>query len=173
MKLRELGELDGRTVFQDGTKIESAAGKYTFVWRTGCEKNLAKAKMRVSTIASSYGLDADVTEKNVMAVMDSIEDLMQRKGIRFPSSCGRGHRLSQEQRDWKKIREERQKITDYILWLRKMKESGRNSLSRTDEDATFMRMKEGSRRHTICRTSSRTAMWLPAEHSWTAQTTAR
>ena len=147
MKLRELGELDGRTVFQDGTKIESAAGKYTFVWRTGCEKNLAKAKMRVSTIASSYGLDADVTEKNVMAVMDSIEDLMQRKGIRFPSSCGRGHRLSQEQRDWKKIREERQKITDYILWLRKMKESGRNSLSRTDEDATFMRMKEDHMRN--------------------------
>ena len=31
MRLRELGELDGHTVFQDGTKIESAAGKYTFV----------------------------------------------------------------------------------------------------------------------------------------------
>ena len=43
MKLEELGELDGHTIFQDGTKIESAAGKYTFVWRTACEKNLAKA----------------------------------------------------------------------------------------------------------------------------------
>ena len=147
MRLRELGELDGHTVFQDGTKIESAAGKYTFVWRTGCEKNLEKALMRVSAIACSYGLEADVTEKNAMAVMDSIEDLMQRKGIRFPSSCGRGHRLSQEQKDWRKIREERQKITDYISWIRKMKETGRNSLSKTDEDATFMRMKEDHMRN--------------------------
>ena len=147
IKLRELGELDGRTVFQDGTKIESAAGKYTFVWRTGCEKNLAKAVMRVSAIAGSYGLDAEVTEKNVMAVIDSFEDLMQKSGIRFSSSCSRGHHLSQEQKDWKKIREEKEKIRDYIIWIRKMKESGRNSLSRTDEDATFMRMKEDHRRN--------------------------
>ena len=73
------------------------------MWRTGCEKNLEKALMRVSAISSSYGLEADVTEKNVMAVMDSIEDLMQKRGIRFPSSCGRGHHLSQEQKDWKKM----------------------------------------------------------------------
>ena len=147
MRLRELGELDGHTVFQDGTKIESAAGKYTFVWRTGCEKNLAKALARVSGIASSYGIGDEITEKNVMAVMESIEDLMQRKGIRFPSSCGRGHHLSQEQKDWRKMREERQKIADYISWIRKMRESGRNSLSRTDEDATFMRMKEDHMRN--------------------------
>ena len=100
------------------------------MWRTGCEKNLEKALMRVSAISSSYGLEADVTEKNVMAVMDSIEDLMQKSGIRYPSSCGRGHHLSQEQKDWKKIREEKEKIRDYIIWIRKMKESGRNSLSK-------------------------------------------
>ena len=67
---------------------------------------------------------------------------MQKRGIRFPSSDGRGHHLSQEQRDWKKMREEKQKITDYISWIRNMKGTGRRSLSKTDEDATFMRMKE-------------------------------
>ena len=67
---------------------------------------------------------------------------MQKNGVRFPSASGRGHHLSQEQRDWKKIREEKQKIANYISWIRKMKESGRNSLPKTDEDATFMRMKE-------------------------------
>ena len=55
MKLKELGELDGRTVFQDGTKIESVAGKYTFVWLSACEKNLVKAFSRISAIAASYG----------------------------------------------------------------------------------------------------------------------
>ena len=63
MKLKELGELDGRTVFQDGTKIESVAGKYTFVWLSTCEKNLVKAFSRISAIAASYGLEAEVTEK--------------------------------------------------------------------------------------------------------------
>ena len=134
MKLMDLGELDGRTVFQDGTKIESAAGKYTFVWLSACEKNLAKAFSRISAIASSYGFGPDITEKNAMAVIGLFEDLMQKRGIRFPSSGGRGHNLSQEQRDWKKMREEKQKITDYIYWIRKMKETGRNSLSKTDED---------------------------------------
>ena len=142
MKLRELGELDGRNVFQDGTKIESVAGKYTFVWLSACEKNLVKAFSRISAIAASYGLEAEVTEKNAMTVIDSFEALMQKRGIRFPSSDGRGHHLSQEQRDWKKMREEKQKITDYISWIRNMKGTGRRSLSKTDEDATFMRMKE-------------------------------
>ena len=99
MKLMELGELDGRTVFQDGTKIESVAGKYTFVWLSACEKNLVKAFSRISAIASSYGLEAEVTEKNAMTVIDSFEALMQKRGIRFPQSSGRGHHLSQEQRD--------------------------------------------------------------------------
>ena len=122
MKLMELGELDGHAVFQDGTKIESAAGKYTFVWLSACEKNLYKAFSRISEISASYGLAADVTEKNAMAVIDSFEAFMQKKGIKFPSSGGRGHHLSQEQKDWKKIREEEEKIRDYIIWIRKMKE---------------------------------------------------
>ncbi len=32
------------TVFIDGTKLESAAGRYTFVWRKLTEKHLAKVK---------------------------------------------------------------------------------------------------------------------------------
>ena len=132
MKLEELGELDGHTIFQDGTKIESAAGKYTFVWLSACEKNLAKALSRISAVAARYGLETEITEKNVMAVIDSFEALMQRRGISFPKSSGTGHHLSQEQRDWKRLREEKGKIADYIPWIRNMKETGRKSLSKTD-----------------------------------------
>ena len=142
MRLNELGELDGHTVFQDGTKIESVAGKYTFVWRTACEKNLAKALLRISAIAACYGLETEITEKNAMAVIDTFETLMQKRGISFPKSRGTGHPLSQQQRDWKKMRDEKSKIMDYISWIRNMRETGRNSLSKTDADATFMRMKE-------------------------------
>ena len=55
MRLRNLGELDGHTVFQDGTKIESPAGKYTFVWLSACEKSLAKAFSRPHS-ATAYSV---------------------------------------------------------------------------------------------------------------------
>ena len=38
-RLGDIGELGRETVFQDGTKIESRAGKYTFVWKGFVEKN--------------------------------------------------------------------------------------------------------------------------------------
>ena len=41
-KLCELGEVKYENVFQDGTKIEAAANRYTFVWKKAVEKNEAK-----------------------------------------------------------------------------------------------------------------------------------
>ncbi len=45
--LERQGEVDHKSVFIDGTKIESRAGRYTFAWRGTAEKNLAKAKQKV------------------------------------------------------------------------------------------------------------------------------
>ena len=47
--LLELGEISGENIFVDGTKIESAANKYTFVWKKAVEKNERKLdeKLRV------------------------------------------------------------------------------------------------------------------------------
>ena len=40
--LYELGEISGKTIFIDGTKIESCANKYTFVWKKAVTKHQAK-----------------------------------------------------------------------------------------------------------------------------------
>ena len=40
--LYQLGEESGKTIFIDGTKIESSANKYTFVWKKAVTKNLAR-----------------------------------------------------------------------------------------------------------------------------------
>ena len=40
--LYELGEISGRHIFIDGTKIESAANRYTFVWKKAVTKNQTK-----------------------------------------------------------------------------------------------------------------------------------
>ena len=39
-KLHELGEIQFRNIFIDGTKIEANANRYTFVWAKSVEKNL-------------------------------------------------------------------------------------------------------------------------------------
>ena len=43
-KLEDMRETDHQTVYIDGTKLESAAGRYTFVWRKPIQKRLAKVK---------------------------------------------------------------------------------------------------------------------------------
>ena len=45
--LEKQKEIDHKSVFIDGTKMESRAGRYTFNWRGTAEKNLAKAKQKV------------------------------------------------------------------------------------------------------------------------------
>ena len=40
--LHALGEVSGKTIFIDGTKIESCANKYTFVWKKTVTKNQAR-----------------------------------------------------------------------------------------------------------------------------------
>lgn len=41
------GETDHETVFVDGTKPESCAGRYTFCWRGRVEKHLSKVRDKV------------------------------------------------------------------------------------------------------------------------------
>ena len=43
-RLEELGETEHDEVFIDGTKLESTANRYTFVWRKTTEKYLAKVR---------------------------------------------------------------------------------------------------------------------------------
>ena len=40
--LHELGEISGKTIFIDGTKIESCANKYTFIWKKSVTKHQAR-----------------------------------------------------------------------------------------------------------------------------------
>ena len=46
-RLEDIGETDHTAVFIDGTKLESCAGRYTFVWRKSVEKQLTKVKEEI------------------------------------------------------------------------------------------------------------------------------
>ena len=131
--LETWGETDHETVFVDGTKMESRAGRYTFCWRGSIEKNLAKVKAEVLKLT---GLK---TQRGLGQRLLKLEE-----GIDF--TTGSGHHKTQEQRDWEHLHNLEQRWARYEAQLEIMG-PGRNSYSRTDVDATFMRMKEDHMRN--------------------------
>lgn len=132
-RLEAMGETDHRTVFVDGTKLESRAGRYTFVWRKSVEKHLAKVKEQVR---QETGLTCPA------ALQSHLEGLA--KEICFVH--GKGKRKSQEQRAWERQSQLLERWREYERQLAIMGEN-RGSYSKTDEDATFMRMKEDHMRN--------------------------
>lgn len=132
-KLEEMGETDHRTVFVDGTKLESRAGRYTFVWRKNVEKQLGKVKEQVRQ-------QTGLTTPEALAY--HLEDTVQ--GIRFVH--GSGKRKSPEQKSWENLHRLLERWRAYEQQLGVMGET-RNSYAKTDEDATFMRMKEDHMRN--------------------------
>ena len=90
--LEKQGETDHETVFIDGTKLESAAGRYTFVWRKTVEKQLAKVKEKVQTAVSARSL-AELEQYLANTA----------EGIGFVHGTGR--RKSEEQKEWEKLDE--------------------------------------------------------------------
>ena len=131
--LEQQGETDHKSVFIDGTKLESRAGRYTFTWRGTAEKNLEKTKRKV-------------LEQTGCKNAEELEVLLSQmaEGISFVS--GKGKHKTEEQREWEGLNHLLQQWKKYEEQLGIMGE-GRNSYSKTDYDATFMRMKEDHMRN--------------------------
>ena len=81
--LKKQGEVDHKSVFIDGTKIESRAGRYTFNWRGTAEKNLEKARKAV-------------LEQTGCVTLEELEAFLSQKaeGITFVSGKGKWRPLN-------------------------------------------------------------------------------
>ena len=102
--LYELGEISGKTVFIDGTKIESRANKYTFVWKKSVTKNQARLFEKIVSFIeeceSLYGIQVVYNGKATLHTMKRLRRKLYRikeeENISFV--YGSGHRKSQLQR---------------------------------------------------------------------------
>jgi transposase len=146
-RLSGLGELGKDVVFQDGTKIESRAGKYTFVWKGSVEKNLAKLKVRalrqIKEIGDRFAWDTACDgEGDLHAALMSLKRNLERSGKPVCADApGSGHRLCPEQKAYRDVVDSLSRLDKYSHYL-EMIGKDRKSMSRTDPEATFMRMKE-------------------------------
>ena len=138
-KLIGLGEVSYKNVFIDGTKIEADANRYTFVWAKAVEKLLKKLNIRIENelppIAEYYGIRSDASLEKCL---ESLLAIARINGVEFVS--GKGKRKIQLQRDIEKLADFVSRKQSYLESTGKFK--GRKSFSKTDTDATFMRMKE-------------------------------
>ena len=151
-KLEEKGELLKETVFQDGTKIESRAGKYTFVWKGAVIKNAEKCEKRLRQYlnkANELGLSLLLEEGNdfqsVYNELIVVKNKIKEMDLPFdaPLKKGRGNKQKRLVKHDKQRCEDLKKVNDYDILLALIGDN-RNSMSKTDPDATFMRMKEDS-----------------------------
>lgn len=133
----------------DGTKIESKANKYTFVWRKTVEKNRAKLMEKISVLLSQ--IDDAIAQDNVSEnekveftpglLTDIIGELKQSlEQSPAPKDKERKKQLRERKKQIKKLEAQRDKLSEYNGRLEQI--GDRNSMSKTDPDATFMRMKE-------------------------------
>ncbi|MDZ4149892.1 IS1182 family transposase, partial [Methylicorpusculum sp.] len=123
----------------DGTKIESAANKYTFVWKGAVDTYDERLKTKVDAVlrqaetvicseeeqvGTTVGINVEEFQRRVDKIVEKIE--------KVPSEM---------QKEIKKIRKESlPKMMGYERHREILQERG--SYSKTDHDATFMRMKE-------------------------------
>ncbi|MGG1688426.1 IS1182 family transposase [Pseudalkalibacillus sp. NRS-1564] len=149
--------IDQEAIFIDGTKIEANANKFTFVWRKSVERYSA------SLIEKSNQMYDELVENEIIPEIKrenpeqlSIEELLkiEEKLEDKVEELSEKIDASEEVNERKKLRSERKGPKQSLKQLkdivgRKQKYETdmaifeeRNSYSKTDHDATFMRMKE-------------------------------
>ena len=164
--LKDYGELSCENLFVDGTKIEANANKYTFVWKKTILKNQTKLQDRMHkelpALLAKYGfkmyLAEEIKAKRLKKFIGKLNKI--KTSVVFVS--GTGKRKTDFQRDYELLMDWYDKEKKYEYYLRRMKD--RNSLSKTDESATFMHLKEDHMRNSQLKPAYNVQIAVDAEY---------
>ena len=142
--------IDISTVFIDGTKIEAFPNKYTWVWKKACITSRNRQFKNISEVLKevneSYVLDVNLAFEiketyeieEIEGIIECLKQKAEKEGIRLV--YGTGKRKTKLQRNYDKLNKLCGMLKDYADKIERCGEH-RNSYSKTDPDATFMRMK--------------------------------
>jgi transposase len=131
-------------IFTDGTKLESFANRYTFVWKGSIEKNKErlekKIKLVLKNIENEIAQEEQAQDENQTSTPISSEEL-DKKIAQLNEKLAQNGAGKKAYKQVEKLKNEAlPKLQEYESHLERMGE--RSSYSKTDPDATFMRMKE-------------------------------
>jgi transposase len=143
--LAKEGLLSIENVYVDGTKIEANANKYTFVWKRAIQTNKEKMRAQLADIweyAQQVAKDEDdlppepptkekIDSESVKATVEKLNDILSGRKDISPKSKAKLRYINKNYPVNIKKYEKQEEIL-----------GERNSYSKTDPEATFMRMKD-------------------------------
>jgi transposase len=147
--LVEDGYVKLENYFVDGTKIEANANRHKVVWAKSRAKYESRLREKVKELLKE--IDAITKAENEEYGDKDLEEMGGKGGLdaeKLEKKIAELNQRLKEQPGDKKLAKAVKKMeTDYLPRQKRYEEqerklAGRNSYSKTDEDATFMRMKE-------------------------------
>ncbi len=140
--LQESGYVSLEVQYIDGTKIESVSNKYSFVWRGSVEKYKTRLESKIRTILSLVDTHIEQDKQT-----EKLDDTPKPIDSNLLSSKVKELNARLDKMDKIERKQVQQLQDDYLPRLKKYEHqletlADRNSYSKTDTDATFMRMKE-------------------------------
>lgn len=146
----ELENVDLNHIYIDGSKFEANANKYSWVWKKSTEKSRYRLYEKITTLfnevnadLASFGLHIETNTEYIPEQLHEISNKYATIWQLNPETFvyGKGHRKTVQQRQYEKLLEYTSKLEEYI---EKIDICGpeRNSYSKTDHSATFMRIKK-------------------------------
>jgi len=144
--LSEVREIDFENVFIDGTKLEANANRYSFVWKGANDKLMEKLFLKIEKyierINLTYCMELVFERQKATEILEniraSLSQLVAFNSVKFVS--GKGKHKTLLQKDYEICCDLLEKQTKYNAYNATF--GNRRSFSKTDKDATFMRMKE-------------------------------
>lgn len=139
--MSEEGFVSLKTQYIDGTKLEGSSNRYTFVWRKSVEKHKPRLEEHIRAVFDliEKAIRGDNAEEEALPVAGMSSSELRERLSRLTS------RLNEPAQPVKKAcRELQEKLLPRLQeYEEKLSLFGeRQSYSKTDTDATFMRMKE-------------------------------
>jgi len=142
--------VDTDHAYIDGTKIEANANKYSWVWKKSCTRNRDKVFVKVTDLIERInaedlrylGVKLEARTEYAIEYMDQMLE-SYRLAMNLDESAfvrGKGHHKSPSQKKYQELRGYRDRLKNYASRIEICGEE-RNSYSKTDPGATFMRVK--------------------------------
>ena len=149
-------DVDMNHAYIDGTKIEANANKYTWVWRNSCIKSRNNVFGKLSLLLDDVNQVMvfyrravfDVRQEYAIEYVEYIlRTFLESAGVTEKDFVhGKGKRKTTIQRLYEKVYDCYKKLRSYAQKIAICGEN-RNSYSKTDHDATFMRFKKDHMRN--------------------------
>ena len=142
-------KVDLNHLYIDGSKFEANANKYTWVWKKATEKSRYRLFEKITSLLNEINADLKWSglkiETNTEYVPEGLKEITKRFSDIWKIDTdafvsGSGHRKTVQQRQYEKLIEYTSKLEEYIEKIAICGDN-RNSYSKTDPSATFMRIK--------------------------------